>query len=302
VGAAILYGTPRPDLAEIPAGAEQTSPMIPGSASLSDLADGSANEAVVVAPPGALERRYVLAETLRALKAGGRLTALAPKDRGGARLRKELEAFGCMVLEEARRHHRICHCARPDAPAGLAEAIAAGGPQVPPALGLWSQPGVFSWDRLDPGSELLLEHLPALQGRGADIGCGVGVLALTVLESQSVTGLLLIEIDRRAVEAARHNVKDDRAEFAWADVRRPGALPEGLDFIVTNPPFHQGGDEDKRLGAAFIEAAAGALRRGGRFWLVANRHLPYEAPLAAAFKTVRAVAERQGFKLYEAVK
>jgi 16S rRNA (guanine1207-N2)-methyltransferase len=35
---------------------------------------------------------------------------------------------------------------------------------------------------------------------------------------------------------------------------------------------------------------------------VANRHLPYEAPLAAAFKTVRAVAEGQGFKLYEAVK
>jgi 16S rRNA (guanine1207-N2)-methyltransferase len=302
VGAVILYGTPRPDVAEIPGGAQQTSPLIPGSASLSDFADGAADEAVVLAPPGALERGYVLAETLRALKAGGRLTALAPKDRGGARLRKELEAFGCTVQEEARRHHRICHCARPAGPAGIAEAIAAGGPQVPPALGLWSQPGVFSWDRLDPGSELLLEYLPALAGKGADLGCGVGVLALKVLESQSVTSLLLIDIDRRAVEAARHNVKDDRTAFAWADVRKPGALPEGLDFLVTNPPFHHGGEEDRRLGAAFIEMAARALRRGGRFWLVANRHLPYEAPLAAAFKTVRAVAEGKGFKLYEAVK
>jgi 16S rRNA (guanine1207-N2)-methyltransferase len=302
VGAVILYGTPRPDVAEAAAGAQQASPLIPGSASLSDFADGSADEAVVLAPPGALERGYVLAETLRALKAGGRLIALAPKDRGGARLRKELEAFGCAVQEEARRHHRICHCARPAGPAGIAEAIAAGGPQVPPALGLWSQPGVFSWDRLDPGSELLLEYLPALAGKGADLGCGVGVLALKVLESQSVTSLLLIDIDRRAVEAARHNVKDDRTAFAWADVRKPGALPEGLDFLVTNPPFHHGGEEDRRLGAAFIEMAARALRRGGRFWLVANRHLPYEAPLAAAFKTVRAVAEGKGFKLYEAVK
>jgi 16S rRNA (guanine1207-N2)-methyltransferase len=302
VGAVILYGPPRPDVAEVPGDAQQTSPLIPGSASHSDFADGSADEAVVLAPPGALERGYVLAETLRALKAGGRLTALAPKDRGGARLRKELEVFGCTVQEEARRHHRICHCARPDAPAGIAQAIAAGGPQVPPALGLWSQPGVFSWDRLDPGSELLLEYLPALAGNGADLGCGVGVLALKVLESQSVTSLLLIDIDRRAVEAARHNVKDDRTAFAWADVRKPGALPEGLDFLVTNPPFHHGGEEDRRLGAAFIETAARSLRRGGRFWLVANRHLPYEAPLAAAFKTVRAVAEGKGFKLYEAVK
>jgi 16S rRNA (guanine1207-N2)-methyltransferase len=302
VGAVILYGAPRPDVAEVPASAQQTSPLIPGSASLSDFADGAADEAVVLAPPGGLERGYVLAETLRALKAGGRLTALAPKDRGGARIRKELEAFGCTVQEEARRHHRICHCARPDAPAGIAEAIAAGGPQVPPALGLWSQPGVFSWDRLDPGSELLLEYLPALEGKGADLGCGVGVLALKVLESQSVTSLLLIDIDRRAVEAARRNVKDDRTAFTWADVRKPGALPEGLDFLVTNPPFHHGGEEDRRLGAAFIETAARSLRRGGRFWLVANRHLPYEAPLAAAFKTVRAVAEGQGFKLYEAVK
>jgi 16S rRNA (guanine1207-N2)-methyltransferase len=302
VGAVILYGPPRPDVAEVPGGAQQTSPLIPGSASISDFADGSADEAVVLAPPGALERGYVLAETLRALKAGGRLTALAPKDRGGARLRKELEAFGCTVQEEARRHHRICHCARPTAPAGIAQAIAAGGPQVPPALGLWSQPGVFSWDRLDPGSELLLEYLPALAGKGADLGCGVGVLALKVLESQAVTSLLLIDIDRRAVEAARHNVKDDRTAFAWADVRKAGALPEGLDFLVTNPPFHHGGEEDRRLGAAFIETAARSLRRGGRFWLVANRHLPYEAPLAAAFKTVRAVAEGKGFKLYEAVK
>jgi 16S rRNA (guanine1207-N2)-methyltransferase len=300
MGAAILYGSPRADLVVVPHEAAQTSPLVPGSAALEDFADGAARSAVVLAPPGALERAYVLAQALRALEPGGRLVALAPKDRGGMRLREALEAFGCAVQEDARRHHRICTTARPAEPTGLAEAIAAGGPQIPKALGLWSQPGVFSWDRPDPGSALLMQRLPVLAGRGADLGCGVGALALKALASAAVEGLTLVDIDRRAVAAARRNVADARAEFAWADVRRAGVLPEGLDFVITNPPFHHGGAEDRELGAAFIAAAAGALKRGGRLWLVANRHLPYEAPLAEAFAEVKLLAQDGGFKVYEA--
>lgn len=300
MGAAILYGTPRADLVDVPAGAVQTSPLIPGSASLEEIADGSAASAVVLAPPGALERGYGLAQALRALAPGGRLVVLAPKDRGGARLRKALEGFGCAVQEDARRHHRICTTVRPAEPAGLAEAIAAGGPQVPKALGLWSQPGVFSWDRPDPGSALLMEHLPSLAGRGADLGCGMGALALKALASPGVESLALIDVDRRAIEAARRNVADARAAFAWADVRRAGVVGDGLDFVITNPPFHHGGAEDRDLGAAFIAAAAGALKRGGKLWLVANRHLPYEAPLAQAFAAVKLLAQSGGFKVYEA--
>jgi 16S rRNA (guanine1207-N2)-methyltransferase len=159
---------------------------------------------------------------------------------------------------------------------------------------------VFSWDRLDPGSALLLGHLPSLAGRGADLGCGVGVLARRILESQAVTALALVDIDRRAVDAARLNVADPRAAFAWDDVRRLGVVPEELDFVVTNPPFHDGGAEDRGLGLAFIAAAAAALRRGGTLWLVANRGLPYEAALEAAFARVQRHAEAGGYKVYEA--
>lgn len=169
---AILYGTPRADLVTQVPGAVQASPLIPGSAALEDMADGSAVAATVLAPPGSLERSAVLAHVLRVLRPGGALTALAPKDKGGARLRKTLEGLGCAVAEDARRHHRICRCVRPDRPEGLDDAIAAGAPRRVAALGLWSQPGVFSWDRLDPGSGLLLQALPPLAGRGADFGCG----------------------------------------------------------------------------------------------------------------------------------
>ncbi|HEY3696435.1 class I SAM-dependent methyltransferase [Phenylobacterium sp.] len=297
---AIVYGSPRPDVAIVPAGAVQASPLVPGAQALEAMADASADEALVLAPPGALERGYVLAQALRILRPGGRLTALAPKDRGGSRLRAALEAFGCAVREEARRHHRICRVVRPDAAPGLAEAVAAGGPQVPPGLGLWSQPGIFSWDRLDPGSALLLAHLPPLAGQGADLGCGVGVLAGKVLQAPAVARLHLVDVDRRAVDAARRNLADPRAVFAWADARQPGALPAELDFVVMNPPFHEAGAENRGLGAGLIGAAARALRKGGRCWLVANRHLPYETVLAAQFAATRAVAEVEGFKVYEA--
>lgn len=298
---ACVYGAPPPALATVPAGAVQVSPNAPGAARLEDLAPESLSTAVVAAPPGAVERRYVLALALRALRPGGRLIALAPKDKGGSRLRKELEAFGGTVVETARAHQRICQVARPAAPVGLDAAIAAGGLQVARELDLWSQPGVFSWDRPDPGSLLLIAALPPLAGRGADLGCGVGLLAKAVLEQPAVTHLDLVDIDRRAIDAARRNLDDPRAAFHWADARRAPEL-EGLDFVVMNPPFHHGGLEDKDLGQAFIRRSQQILRKGGVLWLVANRHLPYEAVLGSLFTRVELKGEAGGFKIYEARK
>jgi 16S rRNA (guanine1207-N2)-methyltransferase len=297
----ILYGTPAPGLVETPTGALQVSPLIPGSTDLASLADASLDEAMILAPPGTLERDHVLAQALRALKPAGGLTVFAPKDKGGSRLKTALERFGCAVSEDARRHHRFCYVARPGDLKGIAEGIAAGAPRLVASLGLWSQPGVFSWDRLDPGSALLLDSLPEFSGKGADLGAGVGVLGHKLLAGAGVTKLTLVEIDRRAVEAAKRNLDDPRIDVAWADVRRLDSL-NGLDFVVMNPPFHDGGTEDRALGVAFIAAAAKALRKGGVCWLTANRHLPYEAPLDEAFAKVTLKAERGGYKIYEARK
>lgn len=299
---AILYGLPPAELAEVPDGAAQVSPLIPGSARLEDVAEARLDAALLLAPPGTVERRYALALAIRALRPGGRLVALAPKDRGGTRLAKELRGFGCAVTDAARRHHRICIAARPEAPSGIGSAVEAGAPRHIDNLALCTQPGIFSWDRLDPGSALLLRHLPALSGRGADFGCGLGILARAVLKSEKVAALVLIDIDRRAVEMARRNVEEARASVHWADLRGPELPLSGLDFVVTNPPFHDGGAEDQALGQAFIARAAAALRPGGTLHLVANAHLPYEAALRAAFRTVTATVTEGGYKLFEARK
>jgi 16S rRNA (guanine1207-N2)-methyltransferase len=272
--------------------------MIVGGQDLAALASESLDRFVIAAPPGAIERRHVLAHALRAVKPSGELIALAPKIRGGARLARELTAFGCEVAETARRHQRICRCPRPAAPTGVAEAIEAGALQLVPSLGLWSQPGVFSWDRIDPGSARLIALLPPLKGRGADLGCGVGVLALAALKSSAVSELTLVDLDARAMGAAERNVTDPRARCLQADARTTPLA--GLDFVVMNPPFHAGGREQRDLGPAFIAAAGRMLRKGGLCLMVANATLPYEAALARSFAKLRLVDRGGGYKIYEA--
>jgi len=294
-----VYGAPDRDLAEVAAGAVQLSPLVPGSTAIESIADGSLDAITLLTPAGSLERRYELAQALRALKPGGALMALALKDKGGSRLRGELEAFGCEVIETSKRHHRICHAQRPAALTGLDDAIAAGAPRLVEPLGLWSQPGVFSWDRVDPGSALLAQTLSKLGGDGVDLGCGVGWLAKAVLTRSKVTSLALIDIDRRAIDAARRNIDDPRARIEWTDARGDHGLT-GLDFVVMNPPFHDNGIEDRGLGFAFIAAARRALRKGGVLWMVANRHLPYEAKLGELVREVTPRADKSGFKVIEA--
>ncbi len=297
-----VYGAPPLELAGVSPGALQVSPLIPGAGPIEALRDASLSRFVVLAPPGTLERNYVLAQGLRALRVGGELVALAPKTRGGTRLAKELATFDATPREDARRHHRICRLERPTHPVGLEAAIAAGAARRLPGLDLWSQPGVFSWDRLDPGTALLVGHAGGFSGRGADLGCGIGVLGRRVLESASVDELVCADIDQRAIDAARRNIADPRAKFRHHDIRLGDPELANLDFLIMNPPFHEGGSEDRGLGLAFISAASNMLRKGGVCRLVANIALPYEGRLKAAFAKVNILAQAQGYKVYEAVK
>lgn len=298
----IVYGEVPQAIVAVGADAQACSPHMPGAPALEHLTAASAQSAVIYAPAGTTERRYVLALALRALKPATTLLALAPKAKGGSRLRQDLERFGCTVAEEARAHHRICHALRPENLRGIEEALHAGGMHKHAAHGLFTQAGIFSFDRIDVGTQLLLNHLPPLQGKGADFGCGIGVLTRAALALPQVAAITLIDRDRRAVEASRRNVIDGRAQFLWADVTSDHFDLRDLDFIIMNPPFHDGALEDKTLGQRFIMSAARALKKGGICALVANNHLPYEQVLAQHFMQHSCTAQAYGFKILVAVK
>lgn len=176
------------------------------------------------------------------------------------------------------------------------------------ADGYISRPGLFAWDRIDPASALLAEHLPAdLHGRVADLGAGYGYLAAQVIaRCPRVETIDLYEAEARALGPARINLARAQRECGremavtvhWHDVTR--GLAQRYHAIVSNPPFHQGRADLPELGRAFITSAAEALLPDGRLLLVANRHLPYEAVLSRRFREVRALVTQGGFKVIEA--
>jgi 16S rRNA (guanine1207-N2)-methyltransferase len=172
---------------------------------------------------------------------------------------------------------------------------------APPATGpdgFVTQPGVFSDGAVDQGSALLAATLPAkLPGRVADLGAGWGYLSAAILARDGVTHLDLIEAEALALDCARQNITDPRARFHWADATR--FKPEQkYGAVVTNPPFHTGRAADPALGRAFISAAAAMLHAGGQLWLVANRHLPYEAHLRDVFVRVDEAGGDKSFKVF----
>ena len=178
--------------------------------------------------------------------------------------------------------------------------IAAPGRIEDPTHGAFvTTPGVFSSEKIDPGSRALADALPdTLKGRAVDLGAGWGFLSRAILARAGVTTLDLVEADHTALDAARQNIDDPRARLHWADALTFTGEP--ADHVITNPPFHQSRRADPALGQGFIQTAARLLKPKGRLWLVANRHLPYERTLGDTFKDVRTMGETNQFKLFSA--
>ncbi|WGH79762.1 class I SAM-dependent methyltransferase [Jannaschia ovalis] len=168
------------------------------------------------------------------------------------------------------------------------------------ADGFVTAPGVFSADGIDPGSALLAPHLAGLSGRVCDLGAGWGYLSVMAAASPEVTEIHLVEAERAALDCARINLPDPRASFHWADATRFAGGP--FDTVISNPPFHAVRKAEPEIGRGFIRAAARLLSPRGRFLLVANRHLPYEAALSEAFAETVALEDRDGYKVLQARK
>jgi len=165
--------------------------------------------------------------------------------------------------------------------------------------GYYTTAGVFSDGAVDAGSALLAEALPPkLPARMADLGAGWGFLAEPVLSREGVKSLDLIEAEALSLDCARLNVTDPRATFHWADATQMTSAP--YDGIVMNPPFHAGRATDANLGRAFIQSASRLLAPHGKLWMVANRHLPYEATLGECFRNVDTIGGNGAFKLFHA--
>jgi len=264
---------------------------------------------IIAAPKNQIETLYLIACGLGFLKPNGLLIAAAENKAGGSRLQKNMAHFDLENLKsESRNKSRAVWTKVLSFDEKRVEQALTDGAMQGVLDGCFqSQPGVFGWNKLDQGSQVLLQHLPdELKGKGADFGCGYGLLSRYVLENYKLKSLTCIDAEARAVEACRLNLEgvdtDAELTFEWVDLTQDLSHVSGLDFIVMNPPFHEGKKVDLSIGEGFIKNAAVSLKRNGSLWMVANKQLPYEPILQEAFFRVETVFEGRGFKVFCAVK
>lgn len=244
-----------------------------------------------------------MACAMQNLTGGGILIACCPNRMGARAYEKRLQELSGNLSSTSKSKCRLFSAGRSKQfNEGLAEEwIQKAATRKLPQLNLYSRPGLFSWDRPDPGSHLLLEHLPPdLSGSGMDLCCGLGYLAAEVLQrSDGIDAFHLVDSERTALDCARLSLKSfnrTRLYFHWLDASAE-PLPGNFDWIILNPPFHHGKDPAIELGQKIIAAACGALKTGGRLYLVANVQLPYEATLRKYLKTFQQQKIKDGFKV-----
>lgn len=152
-----------------------------------------------------------IAEAMRRTRAGGLVVAGGGKDDGIASLRKRLDALVELGGSSPKYHGIALWFANPD-DAAAAEALEAANPPLLVEGRFDTAPGMFSFDRVDAGSRLLVENLPSdLRGEIADFCAGWGFVAAEAAgRCPGISRLDLYEADFEAVEAARLNVVDFR--------------------------------------------------------------------------------------------
>lgn len=270
---------------------------------------GGIGAVLVLVPKQHDEARYILAQAAAVLPPAGLLVAVAPNDAGGRRLPEDVGQIAIVDGEYSKHKCRVVWGrTNPVASDTAATWLKRGEMQKLEGGQFWSQPGLFSWDRIDLGSALLAQNIPDnLAGRGADFGCGWGYLSAVLLQKKAaISELCCIDEDMRALESCRRNTGKNAEEkifYLWHDLSAPPPAPwRDLDFIIMNPPFHAGSKTLPALGRAFIRSAFATLRPGGRLFMVANVRLAYENELSTLFKDQRKLCEQNGFKLIEAIR
>ena len=168
----------------------------------------------------------------------------------------------------------------------------------------YSKPGVFGWNKIDRGSELLLSCLhQQLDAKNTpsqsllDLGCGYGWLFINLGRCYQFDKIVATDNNPAALLCAQ---KNSDAYGLNADVVASDAgdnLTETFDLIVCNPPFHQGFKHSQTLSRKFINAVAGKLDKNGSAFLVVNQFVPIEKIARDCFLKTTLLCQRDGFKL-----
>lgn len=284
---------------------------------LPDNQNGAFDAVAMEMPKGRKLAQRWLTMAWTALRPGGIFYLAGANDLGvQSVIRDAAGLFGQCVILDYQKSHRVARFTRPagtpaDPPAWLYEPGISPGTWIElevetptSTLQLLSLPGVFSCDRLDDATRLLLGQIDVSpDDRVADLGCGYGVLGLFAAR-MGAAQVDLLDANLLAVAAAGENIRRlglGNARALPSDVLS-AVRQQTYTRILTNPPFHAGKGVDYQIAAEFIRQSWAALEPGGELLLVANRFIRYEKMMTGIFHEVAVKAEDGRYRVLKAVK
>jgi 16S rRNA G1207 methylase RsmC len=138
-------------------------------------------------------------------------------------------------------------------------------------VSVWTEGGVFSHERVDLGTRVLLREAPPLppDGELLDLGCGWGAMAIAMAKDAPGAAVWAVDVNARALALTSENA--ERLGLANVKTCTPEQVPDELrfDVIWSNPPIRIGKDALHSLLLQWIPK----LRPGGVAYLVVQRHL-----------------------------
>src|SRR3989338_9301206 len=158
-------------------------------------------------------------------------------------------------------------------------------------------PGVFSKDKIDNGTYILIENAEVNEGcKLLDLGCGYGAVGIVFAKTKKCS-VVMADSNERAVKLAKMNLKlnDVSADVRVSDIF--SKIPEKFDVILLNPPQTAG----KEVCFKMIEQSKEHLNKNGTLQLVAR---PKKGGKTLAQKMLQVfgnayeIAKGAGFKVY----
>ena len=135
-------------------------------------------------------------------------------------------------------------------------------------LELITDSGVFSKKRVDFGSAFLINSTPHITGEILDIGCGYGVIGISLSHLNPSTKVTMLDINERAVDLANRNIQLNHTNNAKAIQSDGFSMVDGkFDVIVSNPPIRTG----KKVIYPIFEQSIEYLNTNGSIYLVIQK-------------------------------
>ncbi|EGG3775380.1 23S rRNA (guanine(1835)-N(2))-methyltransferase RlmG [Salmonella enterica] len=167
---------------------------------------------------------------------------------------------------------------------------------------------VFSRTGLDIGARFFMQHLPEnLDGEIVDLGCGNGVIGLSLLAKNPQAKVVFVDESPMAVDSSRLNVETnlpeafERCEFMINNALS-GVEPFRFNAVFCNPPFHQKHALTDNIAWEMFHHARRCLKINGELYIVANHHLDYFHKLKKIFGNCATIATNNKFVILKAVK